>query len=198
MILIGVRSFGRPSGVVYCTDILELPSCLAARTSLIVNSSAHDDIDSASQTRNRMDPVTRGRSLIIPACGRSLTFAHVHLGLLPSSSPPPRAGTMPWHSEKRAPTVLTSTTGSVEHLPSRNLRGEACPSGPMATEALTGAANQEGCLLPAPATSRAGSVKTQKRARVEGGMRVRWAQFIRRMGTGTAPTESSAFDVSPS
>ncbi|KAI0058853.1 hypothetical protein BV25DRAFT_1918961 [Artomyces pyxidatus] len=56
-------------------------------------------------------------------------------------------------------------------------------------------------LLPPPAVAKDGSTasgrqKRKKSARVESGLRVHWARFRRRLGTGTSPSTSSLMDES--
>ena len=54
--------------------------------------------------------------------------------------------------------------------------------------------------LPTPVQHDANSTgrrsRTKKNARVSGGLRVHWDRFVRKLGSGTAPSSSSAFDDS--
>ncbi|RPD57164.1 hypothetical protein L227DRAFT_613780, partial [Lentinus tigrinus ALCF2SS1-6] len=54
--------------------------------------------------------------------------------------------------------------------------------------------------LPPPVSADASSAgrrsRTKKNARVSGGLRVHWDRFVRKLGSGTAPSTSSAFDDS--
>jgi hypothetical protein len=123
---------------------------------------------------------------------------------------------MSWRSEKlrlaNTSIPLTPVTYDeegfvIEEHPSKNLtlRGDGAHAQALAAHVRAGTHGTQGTrdgLLPAPATATSSSGQTKRKtARVEGngtrnGWRGRWAQLVRRMGNGTAPTASSMHDVS--
>jgi hypothetical protein len=110
-----------------------------------------------------------------------------------SLSPPHPASfalvrSMSWRSEKRRSRFATFSNVSVDSAPT----GDSHAAAP----GTTADADAQGSLLPPPVVACPASSKAARRARVEEKPRVRWAQFVRRIGAGSAPTESSVLNVS--
>ncbi|KZT67331.1 hypothetical protein DAEQUDRAFT_729184 [Daedalea quercina L-15889] len=107
---------------------------------------------------------------------------------------------MPFRS--RASVVTTTVHGSKGDVPLPTIKPKSIlgkvidveKSASVGTSAFSD--TLRGTPLPPPVVQ--GSVSSSKRgkksARVDGGLRVHWAQFKRRMGTGTAPSTSSAIE----
>lgn len=80
------------------------------------------------------------------------------------------------------------TTSSFQHYQPKATPGDA------ADGTTSRPASPDGEGLPPPATNY--SERKTKKTRISMGLRVRWDRFLRKIGSGTAPSTSSAFDDS--
>lgn len=116
-----------------------------------------------------------------------------HFVFRPIRAPPPRL-LMPLRSRSSVASGTVCST-KVDDLPLSHMKSSADKSTVPITPVTLG---QD--TLPAPVTQGEGSSdrrgRQKKSARIDRGLRVHWDRFRRKLGTGTAPSTSSALDDS--